>query len=131
MDTHTPTNTLITKPRVNRRYPVEFKLAIVEQSFLPGASVASVARTHGINANLIFAWRKLYRAESQICAGPEVALLPVILSNEIASTSDIDSSQSNEATSDVMEMTIGKACLTIKGKPDTVVLQTVLAYLLR
>ena len=34
---------------------------IVEETLNPGASVAIVARAHGVNANLVFGWRKLYQ----------------------------------------------------------------------
>jgi transposase len=34
----------------------------VEETLAPGASVARVARSHGINANQVFAWRKLHLA---------------------------------------------------------------------
>jgi transposase len=44
-----------------RRYwtPQE-KRQIVEQTLSSGMSVASVAREHGVNANQVFYWRKLY-----------------------------------------------------------------------
>lgn len=38
------------------------KRAMVEESLVPGTSVAVVARRHEVNANQIFAWRRLYRA---------------------------------------------------------------------
>jgi transposase len=44
-----------------QRRSVEFKLQIVEESLAPGASVARVARSHGVNANQVFTWRRLYR----------------------------------------------------------------------
>src|SRR5260370_22540492 len=31
----------------------------------PGVSVAKLAREHGINANMLFAWRRRYRAQQQ------------------------------------------------------------------
>ena len=34
---------------------------IVEETFVPGASVAVIARAHGVNANQVFHWRKLYQ----------------------------------------------------------------------
>jgi transposase len=41
-----------------RRYrTVEEKIQIVTESRMPGASVAEVARRHGVNANQVFAWR--------------------------------------------------------------------------
>jgi transposase len=36
---------------------------VVEESMRPGApSVAVIARAHGVNANQVFNWRKLYHA---------------------------------------------------------------------
>ena len=48
-----------TKPR--RRFAVSEKLRIVEASLAPNASVAGIALAHGVNANLVFKWRKLYQ----------------------------------------------------------------------
>ena len=46
-----------------RRYrALEEKRRIVEETLSEGASVALVARTHGVNANLVFSWRRLYQA---------------------------------------------------------------------
>lgn len=41
------------RPR-RRRYDEAFKRALVEQTLAPGASVARIAREHGINANQLF-----------------------------------------------------------------------------
>lgn len=57
MDTYTEAVT----PK--RRYRgVEEKRRIVEESLVEGASVARIARAHGVNANLVFNWRRLYQA---------------------------------------------------------------------
>jgi transposase len=49
-------------PAAKRQHrSVEFKLQVVEESLAPGASVARVARAHGVNANQVFTWRRLYR----------------------------------------------------------------------
>ncbi|WP_051588697.1 MULTISPECIES: transposase [unclassified Serratia (in: enterobacteria)] len=40
---------------------MSFKLDLVLQSLQPGASVARLAREHGINDNLLFTWRQRYR----------------------------------------------------------------------
>jgi transposase len=37
------------------------KLRIVEEASRPGASVAAVALRNGVNANLVFGWRRLHR----------------------------------------------------------------------
>lgn len=44
-----------------RKYTTAEKRAIAEETIKPGASVALVARDHGINANLLFGWRRLYQ----------------------------------------------------------------------
>jgi transposase len=45
-----------------RRYlELEQKRRIVEETLAEGASVAQIARVHGVNANLVFNWRRLYR----------------------------------------------------------------------
>jgi transposase len=79
MDTNARPAVSHTSGRRNRRHPIEFKRAVVEQSYLPGSSVARLARDHGINANQIFGWRKLYR-ESELSLATTVnatVLLPV------------------------------------------------------
>jgi transposase len=53
------------------------KRRIVEETMQPEASVARVARAHGVNANQVFAWRRLYR-QGLLGEGQETAnLLPV------------------------------------------------------
>jgi transposase len=41
-----------------RRHSAAFKRKLLELVEQPGASVAAVALEHGINANLVFKWRK-------------------------------------------------------------------------
>jgi transposase len=41
-----------------RRHSAAFKRKILELTEQSGASVAAVALEHGINANLVFKWRK-------------------------------------------------------------------------
>ncbi len=41
-----------------RSYSQAFKRRVVAEALEPGASVASVARHHGLNANMVFAWRR-------------------------------------------------------------------------
>ncbi len=45
--------------RGNRRsYSNAFKRRVVAEALEPGASVASVARHHGLSATMVFAWRR-------------------------------------------------------------------------
>lgn len=50
---------------------------IVEETLQPGASVAVIARQHGVNANQVFHWRKLYREGRLDVAVSSAQLLPV------------------------------------------------------
>ena len=52
--------TLVSAPRrATRHWPYEKKRRIVEETMKPGMSVSIVARRHDINANLVFARRKV------------------------------------------------------------------------
>ena len=70
------------KPRRNRFSP-EFKWRLVQQTLLPGACVAQIARENGINDNLLFNWRHLWRNGGLQPPGEhETSLLPVTLTPE-------------------------------------------------
>lgn len=65
---------VLTQPEQRRRRSVEEKLAIVRETFEPGATVSGVARRHQVNANQVFAWRNLYQdgSLSAVSAGEQV-----------------------------------------------------------
>jgi transposase len=65
-----------------RKYSVEEKRAMVEETQVHGASVPEVAQRHGVNANLLSVWRRLYRRgllTSEV-RSDAAALLPVEVS---------------------------------------------------
>src|ERR1700728_2351398 len=75
-----------------RRYrSAQEKQQIVAEASAPGASLAEVARRHGVNANLVFAWRRLQErgllVEHKRGPAKKVKLLPVRLSEEPKSLS--------------------------------------------
>lgn len=49
-----------------RTFSNEFKLQMVRLASQPGASVAQIAREHGINDNVIFKWLRLWQNEGRI-----------------------------------------------------------------
>ena len=51
-----------------RRWGVEEKLRIVEESYSAPRLTSATARRHGISIQLLFAWRKAYR-ERQLATG--------------------------------------------------------------
>jgi transposase len=65
---------VLTQPEQRRRRSVEEKLAIVRETFEPGATVSGVARRHQVNAKQVFGWRKLYQdgSLSAVTAGEQV-----------------------------------------------------------
>jgi len=65
-----------TGPR--RKYSVEEKLRILAETRVAGASVSDIARGYGINANVVFGWRRLERRGLLRGASTETAsMLPV------------------------------------------------------
>ncbi|OZY58660.1 hypothetical protein CJF39_14705 [Pseudomonas lundensis] len=47
--------------RQRSSYPKSFKAQVVQECLQPGASISSVAISHGINANVIRKWLPLFR----------------------------------------------------------------------
>lgn len=45
-------------PTTRRRHGAQFKAQVVRECEIVGASVAAVARAHGLNANLVHKWRR-------------------------------------------------------------------------
>jgi transposase len=66
-------------PRRQQR-SISQKRRIVEETLAPGASVARVARSHGVNANQVFGWRRLYLTGRLGEPKPGIKLLPVRVS---------------------------------------------------
>ena len=52
-------------PRTRRSYSPQFKAHLVDVCERPGASIAALAREHGINANILHRWRKEHRQSMQ------------------------------------------------------------------
>ena len=71
---------LVPGRRVRRWRSVAEKRRIVELTLVPGASVALVARAHGVNANQVFKWRREFeRGELSEPVSASASLLPVVL----------------------------------------------------
>ena len=62
------------RTRGRGNYPQDFKRQVVAETTVSGATIAGVARRHGLNANIVFQWRK--DARFQPTSDPAV-LLPV------------------------------------------------------
>lgn len=60
-----------------RHHDRAFKAKLVQQCLQPGASVSAIALEHGINANMLFTWRRTWLRESAAASNAETTLLPV------------------------------------------------------
>jgi len=61
MDSHQVRGLEVVETGRRRRWSVEAKRGIVEESLVPGMKASSVARRHGISPSHLFLWRKAYR----------------------------------------------------------------------
>jgi len=125
MDTYTEPVTY------KRRYrALEEKRRIVEETLAEGASVALVARTHGVNANLVFSWRKLYQAGRLGSGGAK--LLPVQVSPESSPRLTAPLREPGCAPLSSMgtiHIQLGHARVSIEGNADPVMLRILLECL--
>jgi transposase len=57
--------------RRHRKWPDEVKARIVAETLRPGATVAEVARAHGVQANHVSSWRTMARQGKLVLPAPE------------------------------------------------------------
>ena len=67
----------LSEVRSRRRWTMEEKRRITQETFLGGASVARVAQRYALNANQLFQWRKKYREGRLGSRTTATKLLPV------------------------------------------------------
>jgi len=106
---------------------------IVEETCVPGASVAVIARSHGVNANQVFNWRKLYR-EGRLGVQPAAAAAQ-FLPARIIETSQIEQRrpESNPSSeySGAIDIEIGDVRVRITGSADPGCIRAALEQLRR
>lgn len=116
-----------------RQHDRAFKADLVEQSLRPGASVSAIALRAGINANLLFKWRRDHvRAQG---SRPQAAtLLPVCVMAQVDRTMQVRpvpaAAPANRASRPgVIELEIAGAQLRLHGGVDEAMLIGVLRAL--
>lgn len=72
-------NTVLTGPERRRRFSAAEKAGIIAETLMPGATVAAVARRHGIARGLLYTWRRLSGPEGPNC---ETRFVPVAMCGE-------------------------------------------------
>jgi transposase len=119
--------------RGRRRRPTSEKVQIVRLTLEPGASVSEVARAHGVNANQVFKWRRLFdRGQLVDGASRTTALLPVTISAEVGvapePTEEADAPQVPSGGAIHIEL-VGKANISVESGADATLLRCVLETL--
>ena len=109
-----------------RRRTIKERRDIVEETLVPGASVARVARRHDVNANQVFYWRKLYR-EGRLGISMATPLLPVKVKAERPSKTLPEDNPT--LSSGTMEIRLSRGTLRIAGSVDVLALRAVLECL--
>jgi transposase len=110
---------------VRRHRSKQERRRIAEESLEPGASVAVIARSHGVNANQVFHWRKLLR-EGQLDLKPasSAQLMPV----RIAELADHEQ-RSARPYSGVIHLELGRVRIRVEGSADPESLRVILERL--
>jgi len=109
---------------------------LIVQSLLPGASVSAIAMKGGINANLLFKWRREHLRATATPAATAATLLPVCLIPETAAATDEPPVPDAPAVNrnsrpGVIEIEAAGAQLRLRGVVDEAMLGGVLRALRR
>jgi transposase len=115
--------------QVRKRRSAAEKRLIVEQASEPGASVARVARVHGLNANVVFHWRRLYR-EGKLVTEPTQAmkLLPVSIAEHEEVERQPDALVASRVSAIHIELP-GDVRISVEGDADPATIRAVLEIL--
>jgi transposase len=136
----------IVRRRVRQFRTTQEKRFIVEETRKTGVSVATVAQAHGVNANQVFYWRKLYEAgqlESTVAPSTgdlgarAVRLLSVSVDEGgerqapgATAACTADHTAGSDALPGSIELTLARGQVRIAGTVDAGTLRTVLRCLL-
>ncbi len=121
--------------RIRRQHDRSFKDELIAQSLVPGASVAGIAMKAGINANLLFKWRREHVRAMAVSAATAATLLPVCVIPETGSPSTVKPpvrvgpAINRSSPPGVIEVEIAGAQLRLRGAVDETALSSVLRAL--
>jgi transposase len=115
-----------------RRHAAAFKRELVECSLQPGASVSGIALENGINANVLFRWRRQYLRAAAALRERSVeqpVLLPVKLAAQATPTEQQALPPRSSMPAGVIEIDIGAARVRLRGAVDEANVRCVLQAL--
>ena len=116
------------EPR-RRRSALE-RRRVVEETLEVGASVARVALKHGVNANQVFQWRRLYR-DGRLGAAP-VSPMKLLSVSVVEDEEPLRPEPSEVASSSAVAIHIelpGEIRISLEGSVDAAVISAVLKSL--
>lgn len=123
---------------LRRRFTLEQKRAIVEQSTKPGASVSRVAREHGVNTNQVFKWRRLHERGLLGVGRKAVSMLPVKIEDSPVSAGrivihaqDAEGKRPRATKTGSIEIELQGGRVTVRGVVDRAALRVVIKMLSR
>ena len=104
---------------------------VVEETMRPGApSVAVIARAHGVNANQVFNWRKLYHAGRLNDKVQASELLPVRISEDShPEYPGVGRLTIAPIVAGAIQIEIGRIRIRVEGSVDPATLRTILEQL--
>ena len=114
-----------------RRRSIAEKRRIVEETLAPGASVARIARAHGVNANQVFGWRRLYLAGRLGEQKPGIKLLPVRVSESKSAPVVVEERVTGlpQAQPGTIHIELRQAQMRIEGNANPALVRVVLECL--
>jgi transposase len=126
----------IGSPRPVRRWrTVSEKRRIAELTLELGASVALVARAHGVNANQVFKWRRaLKRGELSEPAAASTSLLPVVVaapSEAVSAPGEPDAKEQSTPGGSIHIEFPGRAMISVERGADAMLVRSILESLLK
>ncbi len=117
--------------RSRRLHEREFKEQLIAQSLVPGASVAAIAMQGGINANLLFKWRRGYvKAKAEAVPSAATLLAVCVMADiEPKPAAQAAVALSRNARPGVIELEVAGARVRLQGVVDEAMLGSVLRAL--
>ena len=133
MDTNTEAVIAAKRRGAYQHHPLALKRSIVEETLKPGASVARIARQHGVNANQVFHWRRLYHQGLLDDIPSPDLLLPVRISDAEVRVDPAppQARRPRRAETGAIHLKLDRGQLRLEGRVDPVALRVVLECLLR
>jgi transposase len=120
-----------------RRWSLDEKVRVVEETLQAGETVCGVARRHGLAPGVVFTWRRQAR-EGRLGGAAAATVLPALVPVEVTSTPDVAPTRAAQpspsvpcAKAGLIEIELGGYRVRVDRDVDAEALQRVLDLLRR